>query len=209
MEDLLRAVLRNYRAYVRHKLYLAASMTYMYVAMSITVPVLAADLATKLLSLTGVLAAASIAAAITVGAALAIYAMTSIWAVAAEQYAGLSGEGRPANVWRYFIIWASSFPAAYALSLALSAPSYMVEEAWLLGVGLGNVGMGLWRRLPIPALVGATCCAVYASLTMVPASLAPYAAMLCMLFTYTAASMAYLILSRRELERALKGSEHE
>ena len=210
MSDLLKAILQNYKAYITHKLYLASSMTYMYIAMVVTVPIMTVVILMKIFNLTGLIADLTIMLGILVGILLTMYVIICIWYVIISYYTSIFKIERRKREFKYiFLIWGLSFTLTYAIIFILSLPSQYLESGWLFGVGLGNVLQGLYIHDIIPLSVGITCCIVFFSLGMFSSEIASLIAFLCMLYTYMIASLVYLMLSKRALKEVMKGVKNE
>ncbi len=207
MSELLKVILQNYEAYIRHKRYIAASMIYMYIALIVTVFVLTATAIIVNFSLKGLMAGIVIALAIIGGLALSLYLTFHIWYVMVDYYMAIfKMSRRPMKNYMVFPLWGVAFTIAYTIPLMIPTPPEYFSIAWLLGVGLGNLFMGIYFKDFVSIGAGVVCCILFMGITVLPKDIQTLMAMLCMLYAYTGAGIAYLVLGKRELKKLMRGS---
>ena len=215
MSELLKLILKNYKAYITHKFYLASSMTYMYIAMVVIVPIFTASTIVRLYRLKGFMATITFISAISIGIILTIFVMYYIWSTIVFYYATLLKERRGLKKEYKIIslIWGLSFTvvyiAMYLITRFIKLPVQYVGNAWLLGIGLGNLLMGLRLHDPIATSVGIICSLTFPFLGVFPVNESYAIASLCMLYTYMGASLIYLYISKVYLRKVTKGVEYE
>ena len=209
MSELLRLVVKNYKAYLIHKIYLAISMIYMYSATIIAVPILTALTLAYYLKISNFWRDIIIGISITIGLLLFIIIGGIIRAILIEYYMKLFGqESRKMIVVRKMelLYWFLAFALAYLLSGVSRIPQY-VNNSWLLGIGIGNLITGMIHKSYISIGVGITCAIAYFLLIFFPPILSYDIAFFSMLYSYIIASIIALFLSKKKLKEVAKDIE--
>lgn len=209
MSELLRLIVKNYKAYLIHKIYLAISMIYMYSATIIAVPILTALTLAYYLKISNFWRNIIIGISIIIGLLLFIIIGSIIRAILIEYYMKLFGQERRKKIVARkmeLLYWFLAFALAYLLSDVSRIPQY-VNNSWLLGIGMGNLITGMIHKSYISIGVGITCAIAYFLLIFFPPTLSYDIAFFSMLYSYVIASIIALFLSKKKLKEVAKDIE--